>query len=77
MPTILIEGYKFRFYSLDISEPPHVHVLRGENVAKVWLAPVRPANCFGYNEREMNHILRLTEENEGRLLKVWYDYFNR
>ena len=40
MPTVLIEGYKFRFYSSDIQEPPHVHVIRNENVAKIWLVPV-------------------------------------
>lgn len=34
MPTITIEGYKFRFYSSDINEPPHVHVIRDDNVAK-------------------------------------------
>lgn len=40
MPTITIDGYKFRFYSSDIHEPPHVHVLRAEHVAKIWLQPV-------------------------------------
>jgi len=34
MPTIIIDGYKFRFYSSDIQEPPHVHVIRGDDVAK-------------------------------------------
>ena len=38
MPTVIIDGYKFRFYSSDRAEPPHVHVLRGENVAKIWLS---------------------------------------
>ena len=40
MPTIFIEGYKFRFYSSDIQEPPHVHVIHGDDVAKIWLVPV-------------------------------------
>lgn len=26
MPTVFIEGYKFRFYSSDFREPPHVHI---------------------------------------------------
>ena len=33
MPTIFIDGYKFRFYSSDINEPIHAHVIRGDNVA--------------------------------------------
>jgi hypothetical protein len=40
MPTIVIDGYKFRFYSSDIQEPPHVHVIHGGDVAKIWLVPV-------------------------------------
>ena len=39
MPTVIIEGYKFRFYSSDINEPPHFHVIRGGNEAKIWLQP--------------------------------------
>jgi hypothetical protein len=77
MPTVVIEGYKFRFYSSDIVEPPHVHVLRGENVAKIWLSPISTAYNHGYNRRELNRILEVTEENRERLLEVWHDYFNR
>lgn len=40
MPTIRIGRYKFRFYSSDRLEPSHVHVIRDDNVAKVWLQPV-------------------------------------
>jgi len=40
MPTIFINGYKFRFYSSDVNEPPHVHVIKAERVAKIWLNPL-------------------------------------
>jgi hypothetical protein len=60
MPTIFIEGYKFRFYSSDVNEPPHMHVIHGENVAKIWLNPVELQNNRGYNRPEMNRILKLT-----------------
>jgi hypothetical protein len=40
MPTIFIDGYKFRFYSSDRLEPPHMHVIHGDKVAKIWLVPV-------------------------------------
>ncbi len=36
MPTTIIDGYKFRFYSSDINEPPHIHVIRD----KKWLPNV-------------------------------------
>ena len=75
MPTIFIEGYKFRFYSSDAQEPPHMHVLRGESQAKVWLCPVRAEYNCGYNQSELNRILRLARQNEGRLLEAWHAHF--
>ncbi|MGO9246370.1 MAG: DUF4160 domain-containing protein [Verrucomicrobiia bacterium] len=77
MPTIFIEGYKFRFYSSDRVEPPHVHVIKGENVAKIWLSPVAVEYNYGYNQSELNRIVRLTEANRSKLLESWHEYFGR
>ena len=77
MPTILIEGYKFRFYAQDRDEPPHMHVLHGDNDAKVWLIPVSLEYAYGYNRREINRILELASEHHSELLEAWYDYFGR
>lgn len=77
MPTIVIEGYKFRFYSSDRSEPPHTHVLHGEHVAKIWLSTFEVEYNYGYNQRELNRIIRLTKENRERLWEAWYEYFGR
>ena len=77
MPTLIIEGYKFRFYSSDRNEPPHVHVIRGEKVAKIWLSPVELEYNHGYNQREINDILQLVRDNQARLLEFWYDYFGK
>ena len=44
MPTLVIGGYKFRFYSSDRGEPPHMQVLHGEKVAKIWLMPIAVEN---------------------------------
>jgi len=76
VPTVLIEGYKFRFYSSDFSEPPHVHVLRDEHQAKIWLAPIALVYNHGFNTSELNRILRLTGQNQVRLLEVWNEYFS-
>jgi len=77
VPTILIEGYKFRFYAQDRDEPPHMHVLRGEDDAKVWLYPVELEYAYGYNSREVNRILDLTRQHQDELLEAWYGYFGR
>jgi len=76
MPTIFIEGFKFRFYSSDVNEPPHVHVIQGENMAKIWLKPIETEYSYGYNRAELNRVLKLTEQNQARLLKAWNEYFN-
>ena len=77
MPTVIIEGYKFRFYSTDRNEPPHVHVLRDRKVAKIWLASFNIERNVGYRDAELAKIVRLTRENHARLREVWDDYFNR
>ena len=77
MPTIKIERYKFRFYSSDAGEPPHVHVIDGDKVAKIWLRPISTEYNHGYNRAELNYILKLTRANQARLLENWNEYFNR
>jgi len=77
MPTIFIEGYKFRFYSSDVHEPPHVHVIRAERVAKIWLTTLEVEYNRGYNKPELNKILKLTEQNQTKLLEAWNEYFDR
>jgi len=67
MPTLIIDGFKFSFYSSDINEPPHVHVLREENVAKIWLNEIEVEYNHGYNQPTLNRILKLTRENQERL----------
>jgi len=77
MPTIRIAGYKFRFYSSDIFEPPHVHVIKGNKVAKIWLQPVSIQSNRGYRVVELNRILRLTHKHQTQLLEAWNDYFSQ
>jgi hypothetical protein len=77
MPTIRIERYRFRFYSSGAGESPHVHVIDGDMVAKIWLRPVSVEYNHGYNRAELNYILKLTRENQARLLENWNEYFAR
>ena len=77
MPTIRIGPYRFRFYSSDRYEPPHVHVLRNNSVAKIWLRPISLQYNREYHSSELNTILRLTRDNQMELLEAWYAYFSR
>ena len=77
MPTVQIEGFKFRFYSSDGNEPPHVHIIKGEAEAKIWLQPVVVEYNRRYSTRDLNRILRLAHQHQTRLLEVWNAYFSR
>lgn len=52
-----------------------MHVIRGENEAKIWLKPVRVEYSYGYSRPELNRIIGLAWENEERLLEAWNDHF--
>jgi hypothetical protein len=76
MPTIHHVGpYRFFFYAGDRDEPPHVHVERENMIAKFWLDPVRLQSSGRFRSIEINRIHRLIEENQGRILRRWHEYF--
>ncbi|MBI3961097.1 MAG: DUF4160 domain-containing protein [Chloroflexi bacterium] len=77
MPSRQIEGYLFQFYSSDENEPPHVHVKRGGNVAKVWLASIEAQYNRRYSRPELNRILRLTSEHRDELWEMWNEHFGK
>jgi hypothetical protein len=65
MPSVLrTQGYRFFFYSLEGTEPPHIHVERGDDVAKFWL-------------HELNRVRLLVTEYRLELLEAWNAYFSR
>ena len=76
MPTVLREGpYRFFFVSVDYPEPPHVHVMRENRVAKFWLDPVILQKAGGFSRQELDRIARLVDEHREQLLESWYDFF--
>lgn len=77
MPTIdEIGPYKLFFYSAEGSEAPHVHVRRDRATAKFWLNPVRVAGSRRFSDHELRLILKLVEENKGRILEKWNEHFD-
>jgi len=76
MPTLLIwRGYKFRFYSSDMAEPPHVHIAKDGNSAKVWLRSLEVEYRHGYTERELKELLALVAENRDVWIGTWNEFF--
>ena len=76
MPTILIIGpYRFFFVSLDLGEPPHVHIQREKMVAKLWLDPVALERAGGFKPQELNKLFKMTQERREFLLERWHEHF--
>jgi hypothetical protein len=78
MPTILrVSGFRFFFYSMEGSEPPHIHVEHGNNVAKFWLQPVSLAESHGFRTHEVNRLRILVIEHRLSFLEAWNAHFAR
>ncbi|MBS1543403.1 MAG: DUF4160 domain-containing protein [Bacteroidetes bacterium] len=77
MPTVLeINGYKFKFFSNENDEPAHVHVIKGDGNAKIWLGPtVAEEYSYNFTIRERRDIRNLVIENLEILKRAWHDYF--
>jgi hypothetical protein len=79
MPVIFREGgLRYFFFSNEGTprEPPHVHVKGGGRDAKIWLEPeVSIAESFGFNSRELGHILRVVTDNRDLILREWHEHF--
>ena len=77
MPTVLcIDGYRFFFYSLENNEPPHIHIERGENVAKYWLSPVSLAMNDGFRSHELTRLRQLVIKHKTTLQEAWNAHFS-
>jgi hypothetical protein len=76
MPTLLVwHGRKFRFYSSDMAEPPHVHVVKDGRTAKVWLRDLNVAYQRGYNDHEMREVMAVIASNRDASIGAWNDFF--
>ncbi len=78
MPTVLRFGpYRFFFYSSDADEPPHIHVERGDCLAKFWLSSPRAASSAGFRPPELRRIGSIIVEHREELLESWNEYFGK
>ena len=76
MPTLLVwRGHKFRFYALDVDEPPHVHVVKDGRSLKVWLKTLEVARNKGYNDLDVGRLIAVVEEHREDWIGAWNDFF--
>lgn len=75
--AILINGFDFFFYSME-EERKHIHVEKGENVAKIWLEPtIEIAYNHGFTSREIKFIIQTVIEHERVIKDKWNNHFGK
>jgi len=78
MPTIARIGpYRFFFYANEGTEPPHIHVKRGEGSAKFWLDPVSLVRSRNFAARELRRIESIVTDHAQRFQEAWHEFFDR
>lgn len=76
MPTVLIlQGFRFFFFSGEGGEPPHIHVEHGDKVAKYWLEPVQLASSEGFRSHELTKVRTIIIEHKILFLEKWNEHF--
>ncbi|MFC4232865.1 DUF4160 domain-containing protein [Parasediminibacterium paludis] len=79
MPTLLlIDGFRFFFYSNENNEPIHVHVTKGNADGKIWLEPtIEIAYMHEFNNKEIKDIMWHVQKNFEQFKTRWNDYFSK
>ncbi len=81
MPVVFrYKGYSFFFFSNERipREPIHIHVRKGEALAKIWLVPsIKLAENYGFITSELKEILKVIEENKEFFERSWNEYFSK
>ena len=54
----------------------HIHVEKGDSVAKFWLNPVELEDSYGFNAPQINELRKLIIENQQLLINAWNEYFS-
>lgn len=58
------------------AEPLHIHVIKAEKVAKLWLEPdVAVAESYGMTSSELKMLCKVVKEKRDLIAEVWNEYF--
>lgn len=66
------DGYRFYCYSNENDEPPHVHVVRGDSSAKLWLTPVDWEYHEGFRPAQRRRILEIVTEHLDEFIQAFH-----
>lgn len=58
-------------------EPLHIHVRKGESVAKFWVHPqISVDESYGINSSELRTLMKVASENRELIERRWNEYFD-
>ncbi|KAB0679983.1 DUF4160 domain-containing protein [Aureimonas leprariae] len=76
MPRVFVwKGWEFLFYSLDGSEPPHIHARSGRKELKIWLDSLKVARNSRCRPHEVGELLAVVSERRREFLERWHEHF--
>lgn len=79
MPVVFRhKGYRFFFYSNegDPREPLHIHVRKGERLAKIWLESwPEVAESYKLSAQELRELLDVAICHKVEIERFWNEYF--
>ena len=78
MPTVLlVNGFRFFFFSADGKDPIHVHVKKEDGDGKIWIMPeLRTAYLLDFSLQEEKQIMEIVVENKNLIIEKWNEHFN-
>lgn len=71
-------GYKFFFFSNEgiPREPCHIHVRKGESIAKIWVEPaIYLDSSWGFSPVELTMLIKMIEEKRELIKEKWDEFF--
>ncbi|MDD5191329.1 MAG: DUF4160 domain-containing protein, partial [Dehalococcoidales bacterium] len=72
------KNFKLFFYSNEGNprEPLHIHIRKGEAVAKFWMVPeVKLANSYGLTSSELSELAGVVDNNREIIERAWHEFF--
>lgn len=78
MPTVfIINGFRFFFYSNEMHEPCHIHVVGRGGEAKFWIPECNLAHSYRLNAKDLKDILVILKERTNEIKEKWDEFFER
>jgi len=73
MPTVFIEnGFRFFFYSKDVSERPHIHIENADGEIKLWMDTFTVAKRYGYMRKSDERCaIEIAKRRRQDIMDAW------